>query len=90
MNDDDHYNRIQKRKKDALKVLGPLGFVDNEDDEYPGTIYHPGIAQSFDISASEPAAIVNLVFARGKETGVADAKARVRAALGLTTSAAAN
>ncbi len=79
-----HRNSTQEtRKADALKVLGPLGFVDNEDDEYPSTIFHPGIGQTFDVSATDPMEIVRLIFARGKEVGEATAKGRMRVALGL-------
>lgn len=80
---DEYYERIEKRKTAALEILGPLGFVDNEDEEYPGTIYHPGISQSFDISATDPKEIVRLVFARGKEVGTIDTQCAVRKALGI-------
>lgn len=73
----------------ALAVHGSLardfelGFVDNEDDEYPGAIWHKGINQVFDISATDPKEIIQVVFARGKEIGDLEAKDRVRAAFGF-------
>jgi hypothetical protein len=78
----DIYDRIIEHKLQALKLLGPLGFEDNEDAEFPGVIWHRGINQTFDISATDPKEIVRVVFARGKELGDIEAKARMRAALG--------
>lgn len=80
---DEYYERLEKRKAAALEILKPLGFVDNEDDECPGTIFHPGISQAFDISATDPKEIVRLVFARGKEVGTTDTQCAVRKALGI-------
>lgn len=39
---DQRLQTILDRKASALVVLGPIGFVDNEDDETPGSIFHSG------------------------------------------------
>jgi hypothetical protein len=71
---------LKQRTKAALKVLAPLGFI--KDKEALGMVRHPGIGESFDISAMDPAEIVRVVFYRGRERGNNAARARMKAAHG--------
>ncbi len=80
---DEHYNHILERKKSALEVLAPLGFVDNEDGECPGAIYHTDIRGCIDINGISPADVVKIIFQRGKEEGIELVQSNVRKTLGI-------
>lgn len=62
---------LEERTKAALVVLAPLGFIE----EAPGMVVHPGIGERFDISATDPAEIVRVVFKRGRELGARETRA---------------
>lgn len=70
-------------KAKVLEVLGPLGFVDLEDDEALGAIYHPATMEVYDVSTITPEAVITLVYQRGAQHGAEEAKRRMRESMGL-------
>jgi hypothetical protein len=71
------------RKESALRVLEPLGFVDNRDDEFPGTIFHSGANVALDTADLSPSDVVYELLKIGSERGVAALRRDLRAAIGL-------
>jgi hypothetical protein len=73
-----------QRKARWLRGLEPLGFVDNDDGECPGAIYHPGAGVTLDIATlRNPADVVHELLKIGSERGVAALRRDLRAAIGL-------
>lgn len=67
----------------ALEVLGPLGFEDCHDDENPAVLWHSGLKRSYDMSASDPFAIVSIVAKDMFDAGYKKAQADIRKAMGV-------
>lgn len=72
---------VEKRKQSALELLGPLGFVDNEDGEFLSTIFHPACGV-LDTMKLGPGDVVQAIYAIGVRRGEENAKAAMRRALG--------
>lgn len=71
------------RKASALRVLGPLGFVDNDDAEAPSTVYHPGTGVVIDTAATVPRSVVAAVFECGRAKGQDEVKSAARRLFGV-------
>lgn len=80
---DEYYDNILKKKKSALELLSPLGFVDNEDGECPGAIYHPEMKGCIDTNKISPSDVVKIIFQHGKEEGIALVQSNIRKTLGI-------
>lgn len=79
----ERFDRAVARKESALKILAPLGFVDNDDVESPGTIWHTGCNLTIDTARTSPAEVVEAILIIGRERGRSEIRGEVRAALGL-------
>lgn len=77
------YELAASRKESALELLGKLGFVDNNDDEYPGTIFHPATGLTIDVVRIGPAEVIAEVLKRGQQQGEERVQAAIRKTLGL-------
>ncbi len=79
----EQFDRAVARKESALKLLAPLGFVDSDDDEVPGAIWHKGCALTLDATRMSPAEAVEAILNIGRERGRSEIRVTVRTALGL-------
>ncbi len=77
------FERAISRKESALKLLEPLGFVDADDAEYPGAIWHRGCALTLDAGRLSPADFMQAILEIGRERGRTDVRNQMRDALGL-------
>lgn len=77
---------IEERKASALRLLAPLGFVDNNDGEAPGTIFHPGTSLVLDTSTVTPAQVVAALVAEGERRGREEVAAAMRRLIGVAAS----
>ncbi|CAN7781156.1 hypothetical protein LJR296_008013 [Cupriavidus necator] len=80
----DAYEIALQRKQDALVLLSKLGFVDNEDSEEPGAVYHRETGLVIDCAKVSPAAVVKAAFDAGQEKGIQQIQADVRKVLGIS------
>lgn len=64
-----HTHDIESRKASALRVLAPLGFLDNEDSDVPGAIWHPATGVVIDSSRINPRDVIRVVFEAGEREG---------------------
>lgn len=74
----------EQRKQRLLALLGPLGFVDNEDDEAPGAVWHAATRTILAADKTTPGDVVAAILAIGKQTGREEAQASMRQALGIS------
>lgn len=81
--DSERWDRAISRKKSALELLGPLGFVDNDDGEAPGAIWHRECHITLDTERMSPAQVIAAVLEIGRERGRSEVQGSVRKALGL-------
>lgn len=72
------------RKASALRVLAPLGFVDNNDPEAPCTVCHRATGVVVDTATTKPDGVVAAVFERGKAKGQDEVKAAARRLFGVS------
>lgn len=79
----DAYELAASRKESALELLAKLGFVDNEDGEFPGTIFHPATGLVIDVAHIAPAEVIANVLQQGRQQGEAQVQAAIRKTLGL-------
>lgn len=75
--------RIEHRKRSALKVLAPLGFVDNGDVEEPGAIYLPQTGFIFDCEKGGPGEVMKAAIEFGRKQGEEALRAQFKVLLGL-------
>lgn len=75
--------RIEHRKRSALKVLEPMGFVDNDDVEEPGAIYLPQTGFIFDCEKGGPGDVMKAAIEFGRKQGEEALQRRLRELLGL-------
>lgn len=80
---DQRLQTILDRKASALAVLGPIGFIDNEDDETPGTIFHSGCRITLDCAKLSPKDVVAAILEVGQERGKQELRNAMRNALGI-------
>jgi hypothetical protein len=81
--DRERWERAISRKESALRVLGPLGFEDNNDGEAPGAIYHSGSGVVLDAENLKPQDVVHELLRIGRERGVEALRRDLRAAIGI-------
>ena len=81
--DRERWERAISRKESALRVLGPLGFENNDDGEAPGTIYHSGAGVVLDAENLKPQDVVHELLRIGSERGVEALRRDLRAAIGI-------
>lgn len=81
--DRERWEFATSRKESALRVLGPLGFEDNQDGECPGAIYHPETGVVLDAATLRPAMVVHELLRIGRDRGVEALRRDLRAAIGL-------
>ncbi len=62
-------DRALSRKASALRLLGPLGFIDNNDAEVLGAIWHPVTGLVLDASSISPAEVVRVIYEAGEAAG---------------------
>lgn len=74
----------EQRKQLLLALLGPLGFVDNEDDEAPGAVWHAATRIILAADKTAPGDVVAAILEIGKEAGREEAQASMRHALGIS------
>lgn len=79
----ERWERAISRKKSALTILGPLGFVDNDDGETPGAILHPATGMVLDAERLSPAQVVKAIFDEGFLRGSNEVRSQMRRTLGL-------
>jgi hypothetical protein len=77
------WDQAKQKQRSALEVLGPLGFVDNNDDEFPGEIYHQASGVVIDCLRVTPGEIIAFVFKEGERQGEQKARRAIRQAIGL-------
>lgn len=74
----------EQRKHRLLALLGPLGFVDNEDDETPGAVWHAATRIILAADKTAPVDVVAAILEIGKAAGREEAQASMRQALGIS------
>lgn len=74
----------EQRKQRLLALLRPLGFVDNEDDEVPGAVWHAATRIILAADKTAPGDVVAAILEIGKEAGREEAQASMRHALGIS------
>lgn len=74
---------ILKKKADALKILGPLGFVDREDVHVPGAIWHNESAIELNVATVKAGNIVGAILEIGRLQGICLAQRTMRKSLGM-------
>jgi len=74
---------VEVRKQEALKLLAPLGFVDNDDQGEPGTIYHP-VCGAIDISYLHVEELVKQIYDAGFNAGSEKIRSGMRQLLGVS------
>lgn len=74
---------VASRKKSALEILGPLGFVDAEDDDAPGAIWHRHTLIAIDVMKVKAGDFVGAILEVGKTRGREAAQKDMRKACGL-------
>lgn len=77
------WERAISRKESALRVLGPIGFEDSDDNETPGAIYHSGSGVVFDAATLKPQDVVHELLRIGMQRGVEALRRDLRAAIGI-------
>lgn len=73
----------EQRKQSALKVLGPIGFVDAEDEEVPGAIWHRQTGVTINTMMVKAGDLVGAILEAGEARGRDAAQAAMRKACGL-------
>lgn len=73
----------RQRKASALTILSPLGFVDLEDDEVPGGIWHKGTNLTINVMTVKAGDFVDAIVEAGRERGRGEAQRAMRQACGL-------
>lgn len=74
----------EQRKPRLLALLGPLGFVDNEDDEAPGAVWHAATGIILAADKTAPGDVVAAILEIGKKAGCEEVQASLRKALGIS------
>ena len=74
----------EQRKHRLGALLGPLGFVDNEDDETPGAVWHAATRIILAADKTAPVDVVAAILEIGKAAGREEAQASMRQALGIS------
>ena len=72
-----------KTWSEPLRLLSMFGFESCEDEANPDLLWHPETTEAFDLSASDPTKIVNIVAKRFFELGKKEARQEICDALGI-------
>lgn len=73
----------EQRKQSALKLLGPIGFVDADDTEAPGAIWHRQADITINVMMVKEGDLVGIILEVGREQGRSEAQKAMRKACGL-------
>ena len=83
IDDSERWDRAISRKNSALELLAPLGFVDSEDSDEPGAIWHRECHITINTERMSPAQVVGAILEIGLERGRSEVQTTMRQVLGI-------